>query len=104
MSPWTIRNTCLAWGVDFKRGVAIRVPAGNVDLVPTIVALKGLSADTSYDGRVLQEALLGGPDEEQVPIETRILTTQTDGGHYQAAIQISTVEQQRYIDKSWRVR
>jgi arylsulfatase A-like enzyme len=104
MSPWSIRNTCFAWGVDFKRGVEVRVPAGNVDLAPTILALKGLSADTSHEGRVLREALLGGPDEEQVPVETRILTTQTDGGHYQAAIQISTVEQQRYIDKSWRVR
>jgi arylsulfatase A-like enzyme len=104
MSPWTIRNTCFAWGVDFKRGVEVRVPAGTVDLVPTILALKGLQADPSSDGRVLREALLGGPDEEQVPVETRILRTQTHHGHYQAAIQISTVEHQRYIDKSWRVR
>jgi arylsulfatase A-like enzyme len=104
MSPWSIRNTCFAWGVDFKRGVEVRVPASNVDLVPTILAIKGLSADTSYDGRVLREALLGGPDEEQVAVETRVLTTKTDGGHYQAAIQFSTVEHQRYIDKSWRVR
>jgi hypothetical protein len=30
--------------------------------------------------------------------------TETRSGHYPAAIQISTVEHQRYIDKSWRVR
>jgi arylsulfatase A-like enzyme len=104
MSPWTIRNTCFAWGVDFKRGVEVRVPVGNVDLVPTILALKGIPTGASHDGRVLSEALLGGPDEEQIPVDTRILTTETRSGHYQAAIQISTVEHQQYIDKSWRVR
>jgi predicted AlkP superfamily pyrophosphatase or phosphodiesterase len=104
MSPWTIRNTCFAWGVDFKRGVEVRAPSSNVDLVPTILALKGIPAGTSHDGRVLREALIGGPDEEQLRVETRVLTTQTRRGHYQAAIQVSTVEHQRYIDKSWRMR
>jgi len=104
MSPWTIRNTCFAWGVDFKRGVEVRVPSSNVDLVPTILALKGIPTGTSHGGRVLREALISGPDEEQVPVETRVLTTETRRGHYQAAIQISAVEHQRYIDKSWRMR
>jgi hypothetical protein len=104
MSPWTIRNTCFAWGVDFKRGVEVRVPASNVDLVPTILALKGIPAGVSHDGRVLREALLGGPDEEQIPVETQVLTTETRGGRYRAAIQISAVAHQRYVDKSWRVR
>jgi len=90
--------------VDFKRGVEVRAPASNVDLVPTILALKGLSAGTSHDGRILHEALLGGADEEQIPVETRVLTTETRSGLYQAAIQISAVEHQRYIDKSWRRR
>ena len=103
ISPWTTRNTCFAWGVDFKRGVEVRVPASNVDLVPTILALKGIPARAFHDGRVLREALLGGPNEEQIAVETRVLTTQARGGHYQTAIQISAVEHQRYIDKSWRV-
>ena len=104
MSPWTIRNTCLAWGVDFKCGVEVRVPASNVDLVPTILALKGIPADASLNGRVLHEALIGGPDEEQIAVDTRVLTTETRSGRYQAAIQISAVAHQRYIDKSWRIR
>jgi predicted AlkP superfamily pyrophosphatase or phosphodiesterase len=104
MSPWTIRNTCFAWGVDFKRGVEVRVPSSNVDLVPTILALKGITAGTPLDGRILREALHGGPDEEQIPVDTRLLTTEAHGGHYQATIQVSTVEHQRYIDKSWRLR
>ncbi len=104
MSPWTIRNTFFAWGVDFKRGVTVRVSASNVDLAPTILALKGIRDSEGRDGRVLLEALEGGPDEEQIAVETKILTTQACAGHYQAAIQFSEVGHQRYIDKSWRLR
>jgi predicted AlkP superfamily pyrophosphatase or phosphodiesterase len=104
MSPWTIRNTCFVWGVDFKRGIEVRVPASNVDLLPTILALKGIPAGASHDGRVLHEALIGGPDEEQIAVDTCVLTTETRNAHYQAALQISTVAHQRYIDKSWRIR
>lgn len=52
MSPWSVRNTFIAWGVDFKRGVTRRVPASNVDLTPTLLALKGIDAK-ALDGRVL---------------------------------------------------
>jgi len=103
MSPWSVRNTFIAWGVDFKRGVASRVPASNVDLVPTLLALKGISDVQSVDGRILLEALKGGPDEEQVATETRTFSTETTTG-YRAAIQITNLGNQRYIDKSWRVR
>jgi predicted AlkP superfamily pyrophosphatase or phosphodiesterase len=104
MSPWTIRNTFFAWGVDFKRGVSVRVPASNVDIVPTILALKGIHDCTALDGRVLLEALQGGPDEEQIPVETYSIETQANHGRYRMAIQISQVGNQRYIDKSWRIR
>ena len=75
MSPWTIRSTLVASGPDFKRGVTLGVPAGNVDIAPTILALEGLDT-TGVDGRVLREALAGGPDEEQVPVQTRLHVTE----------------------------
>lgn len=103
MSPWNVRNTFFAWGVDFKRGVKVQVPASNVDLTPTILALKGINATEAFDGRVLLEGLKGGPDSEQVRVKTRVLTTKTSQGRYKAAIQISEVGSQRYIDKSWRL-
>jgi predicted AlkP superfamily pyrophosphatase or phosphodiesterase len=102
MSPWSVRNTFFAWGVDFKRGVTLRVPASNVDLTSTLLALKGIDAK-GLDGRVLLEALNGGPDEEQIPIGTRTFTTETTTG-YMTTIQVTNVGNQRYIDKSWRVR
>jgi arylsulfatase A-like enzyme len=102
MSPWNVRNTLLAWGVDFKRGAKIRVPAGNVDVTPTILALLGLEAAEGLDGRILTEALVGGPDAEQVGVETRLHIVEAGG--YRAALQTSLVEGRRYVDRSWRVK
>ena len=107
MSPWTVRNTFIAWGVDFKRGAAIRTPVSNVDITPTLLALIGLDRDAAlprFDGRAIVEAFVGGPDEEQVPMQTTTHVTATPDGAYRVAIQISEVGAQRYIDKSWRIR
>ena len=100
MSPWNVRNTLLAWGPHFKRGVRVGTPAGNVDVTPTVLALLGLPAER-LDGRVLHEALAGGPDPERVTAERTIHTTAAGG--YRAAIQVSTVDGRRYVDKSWRI-
>jgi arylsulfatase A-like enzyme len=106
MSPWVVHNTFLAWGPDFKRGVTVRTPASNVDLAPTLLALMNLdkSVPDRFDGRALREAFADGPDEEQVPIEVRTYFVETPDGSYRAAIQVTELQHQRYVDKSWRVR
>ena len=101
MSPWNVRNTFLAWGAGVKKGVTVGVPAGNVDATPTVLALLGIDGEPGLDGRVVTEALEGGPDPERVAVETRIHTAAA--GAYRAALQISTVDGRRYVDKSWRV-
>jgi len=101
MSPWNVRNTLLAWGADFKKGVTIHTPAGNVDVTPTILALLGIDAHDGLDGRVLVEALADGPDAEQMVAETRMHTVQA--GACRAALQISEIAGHRYVDKSWRL-
>jgi arylsulfatase A-like enzyme len=103
MSPWVVRNTLILWGVDFKHGVAISTAAANVDIAPTILALKGVGGGESLDGRVLGEAMRDGVDEEQVLTETKVLRTEAAGG-YRAAIQVTDVGGRRYIDKGWRIR
>jgi len=101
MSPWNVRNTFLAWGAGLKKGIVGRAPAGNVDVTPTVLALLGLEGEAGLDGRVVAEALDGGPDPEAVAVETRVHTAAAGG--YRAALQISTVDGRRYVDKSWRV-
>src|SRR5262245_52600396 len=107
MSPWTVRNTFLAWGPDFKRGTVVPTPVSNVDITPTVLALLGLDRDTAlprFDGRAITEALVDGPDPEQVPVQTITHVVATPDGKYRAALQVSEVGTQRYIDKSWRMR
>ena len=107
MSPWTVHNTFLAWGVDFKRGVTVRTPVSNVDVTPTLLALMGLDRDVRlppFDGRAITEAFVDGPDEEQVATTTTTYFTATADGAFRAAIQVSEVGGERYLDKSWRVR
>lgn len=101
MSAWTVRNTWFAWGADFKDGIVDRMPASNVDIAPTILALHGLDP-SQLDGRVLREALVDGPDYEKIPLETRSFATFAHDGDYRAAIQVTLVAHQRYVDKSWR--
>ena len=102
MSPWNVRNTLLGWGASFKKRTIVRAPAGNVDVTPTVLSLLGITERDGLDGRVLAEALTDGPDEEQLAAETRVHTV--EAGAYRAALQISTVDGRRYIDKSWRER
>jgi len=100
MSPWMVKNTMLAWGADFKHGARVRAPSSNADVTPTILHLIGHPKAGALDGRVLTEALASGPDEEQIPAETR--TLRLSSGAYRAALQVTEAAGRRYLDKSWR--
>jgi len=78
----------------------VRTPSANVDVTPTILHLLGHPKANALDGRVLREALVNGPDEEQVAIETR--TLRVTSGAYKAALQVTETAGKRYLDKSWR--
>ena len=68
-SPREISNTLIAAGPSFKTGVVSRAPSGNIDLAPTVLALMGVDRPPHMDGRVLDEALTGGPESESVQTE-----------------------------------
>jgi len=103
LSPWAMRTTLIARGPSFKRACAIRVPVDHVDLVPTILCLKGIQVPGGLDGRVVAEALRDGPDEEKVEVQTRTATIESHDGNYRAAVQVSEVDGHRYLDKAWRL-
>ena len=89
------------------RSAVIRTPVSNFDITPTLLALLGLDRDATlprFDGRAIVEAFVDGPDEEQVPMQTTTHIVATPDGAYRAAMQISEVGAQRYVDKSWRLR
>ena len=101
IGPWTVRNTMMANGPDFKRGAVIRTPSSNVDVTPTLLHLLGMTtALLEMDGRPLTEAFAAGPDQEKIAMETRPLRVKS--GDYSAVLQVSEVGGKRYIDKAWR--
>jgi hypothetical protein len=58
-------NNMAALGPDFKRGFVSRTPMSNADIVPTLAHILNLTLPRKgrFQGRVLKEALIGGPDE-----------------------------------------
>jgi len=99
ISSWEITNTLVLSGAGVKPGLEHRVPAGNVDLAPTLAELLGVGALPEADGRVLAEALIGGPDPSEVAVTRETLTSQL--GSKRQSIRLSTVGTTRYLDVGW---
>ncbi len=59
-SPTDIHISLMANGPDFKSGLFATLPTANVDIAPTVARLLNLSMP-DVQGRVLDEALEGGP-------------------------------------------
>jgi hypothetical protein len=57
-------NFMTAIGPDFKKQFVDRAPISNADIQPTLAKILGLkvASNGKLNGRILQEALLGGPD------------------------------------------
>ena len=96
LSPWEIRNTLILAGAGFKRGLEHRLPAGNIDLAPTLLHLLGLERPPDQDGRVLAETLLDGPDPATLEVKRTRLSAETDG--YRQTVQFSELASTRYLD------
>jgi hypothetical protein len=99
ISGWEINNTLVLSGAGVKSGLDHTLPAGNVDLAPTLADLLGVGALPEADGRVLSEALLGGPDPADVVVTRETLTANL--GLKQQSIRLSTVGTTRYLDVGW---
>jgi arylsulfatase A-like enzyme len=98
-SRWELRNTLVLAGPGIRRGVRSSVPAGNIDLAPTLLHCLGLPAAPTMTGRVLAEALDGhdtpaAPDAE--PVVERVMTPRGT-----ACLRWSTGGGRRYLDAAW---
>jgi hypothetical protein len=88
-----------AIGPDFKKRFADAAPIGNADLAPTLASLMGLkvSGVGSLQGRVIREALAGGPST--ISFQQKILRSKELAGRATVlAYQIAGGE--RYLDEA----
>jgi arylsulfatase A-like enzyme len=97
ISPWEIRNTFVLAGPGVKAGHELSLPAGNLDLTPTMLHLLGLERPrVPATGRVLVEALVDGPNP--ATIEVKRETVRASRGTYRQSVQFSMVDGARYLD------
>ena len=79
--------------------VGPEVPAGIVDVAPTVRHLLGLPAGPG-DGRVLHEALAGGPDPARLEVTRSVHegTVRWPGGGFRQRLRRVTVEGASYLE------
>jgi phosphonoacetate hydrolase len=92
LSPRDQRTVLVLGGAGIRPG-AIDVPAGVVDLAPTILALLGLPPLPDADGRPLTEAFADGPDSETVTVQTASVASLPSG-----PLRRHTVGRTAYLD------
>jgi arylsulfatase A-like enzyme len=105
MSRHEMHNVLIAGGLSFRSGLELETPSGNLDIAPTILRILGISENGGMHGRVLEEALVDGPDASDVEWSTDIHHAEHDLGNqvYRQQITVSTVGTTAYVDEGNRV-
>ncbi|MEM7061411.1 MAG: alkaline phosphatase family protein [Pseudomonadota bacterium] len=91
-------HTFLALGGTAFQTTDITVPGGNIDILPTVMHLMGLPAPDGLDGRVLSEAMEGGPDTP--PAQEQILTSANPVGP-RTHLSVTDIGTTRYLNRAW---
>jgi hypothetical protein len=91
-------NNMAAIGPDFKKGPD-PAPVSNADIAPTLAKIMGipLKSEGPLAGRVLEEALLGGPSPSSVLREQTALPAP---GKLQTVLVYQEYAGKRYFDKA----
>ncbi|PKB76525.1 MAG: hypothetical protein BZY85_03700 [SAR202 cluster bacterium MP-SAtl-SRR3965592-G1] len=105
MSRHEMHNILFASGPSFRSDLKLETPSGNLDLTPTILKVLSISGHEGMHGRVLEEALVGGPDAADVEWSTELHSAEHNLGEqvYRQQIKISTVGTTSYVDEGNRV-
>ncbi len=93
-------NNMAAIGPDFKKGFVDGAPVGNADVQPTLAHILGLTIPShgSQTGRVLVEALAGGPSS--VKYETKVMRSNAAASGHATVLMYQQVGRTRYFDEA----
>ena len=92
-------NNMAAIGPDFKKRFVDQAPVGNADVAPTLASIVGLklSETGSLGGRVLREAVTGGP--AGVSYQKKVMRSKDAGGRATILL-YQLVGRERYVDEA----
>lgn len=102
--PGDVANTMIAFGPDYKQGFVDAAPAGNADIAPTMAHVLGLQLARAghATGRVLTEALAGGP--RAADSRCGQLVAAPGPGGLRTALHFQTAGGVRYLDAAQKVK
>jgi predicted AlkP superfamily pyrophosphatase or phosphodiesterase len=100
-SPYEISIALMASGPDFKNGSQTELPTSNVDIVPTVLDLYGLSRPATMDGRPVTE-LLKKSKNQPAKLKKELLKTEAKykWGTYRLTAEMSEMGKYRYFNFS----
>ncbi|MDI7775185.1 alkaline phosphatase family protein [Asticcacaulis sp. EMRT-3] len=92
------RNFMAATGPDFKTGFIDNSPVSNADITPTLAHILGFSLPSKgvLKGRVINEALTGGPDA--TPATAHVTRSPTTPGGFVTVLESQTIGDETYLD------
>lgn len=96
LSAHELHNVMVLGGAQFRNGAALEAPAGNIDVLPTVLKLLDLPAPQGIDGRALLEAF-EGPAPDLPPIREHMLSAPNGQTH----LSVTDYGSQRYLNKAW---
>jgi hypothetical protein len=91
-------NFMAAIGPGFKKQFVDRAPISNADIQPTLATILGLkiSSNGRLNGRILEEALLGGPSS--IPYNSRLEIAQSASNGKTTVLKSQRTARQVYFD------
>ena len=101
LSRQELHNVLAMGGSAFKRETGFaRVPAGNIDVTPTVLSLLGLPVPEHCDGRVLKEAIADGPGEAELEWRDSVQVSANTSGP-KTHLSVSEFGHTRYLNEAW---
>jgi len=99
LSRHELHNFLCMCGAAFKKNRVPDVPAGNIDIAPTVCRILGVAHTPSFDGRVLDEALSSVEDDPQKWQETTVVSSNSFG--VKTHLSVSEYRGSRYLNRAW---
>jgi arylsulfatase A-like enzyme len=100
LSRYELNNFIAMAGSAFRPGAVVETPAGNIDILPTVLSVLGVPIDHRIDGRVLTEAMSGREADPQAEAR-EIVMCSANTTQRQTLLSVTEYDGARYLNRAW---
>jgi hypothetical protein len=100
LSRYELNNFIAMAGSAFRPGAVVETPAGNIDVLPTVLSVLGVPIDHRIDGRVLTEAMSGREADPQAEAR-EIVMCSANTTQRQTLLSVTEYDGARYLNRAW---